>query len=183
MMSWLYRARSGKDYEGRGGYLVGARILPEHCLVDLNHPDLPEFGFSQHGNEEEIIVLPNVALVAKVYDVIGDIEREVEEFQKSWENKTPHHDHFFSYIFPVTVEEVRGDSESGEVEFSMVQDPYALKGDAGKTPQQVLHERDIESTFRRRMYDIEWVSDTTLRYQRMSLPGKVATRFLNRNDW
>lgn len=168
MMSFFSRAEKKKDYDGRGGYVVGAYVQPRDCLVDVNHPGLP-FDGGQHGDEGEVIVRPNVDLVCKVYKVYGDVLREIEEFQSSKYDfrESPAVQGFFGYLSGYTPE-VLGDGTSGIVKFL----PHGSKSNA-----RADLEKDLTRSFRRNLYTYEWVDDNTVRYKRMKLPSRVATRY------
>ncbi len=174
MMSFFSRAEKKKDYDGKGGYVVGAYVQPKDCLVDINHPGLP-FEGGQHGDEGEVIVRPNVDLVCKVYKVYGDVLREIDEFQSSKYNgpETPSYEHFFGY-FSGYESQVSGDENSGVVKF--------LKTDPKKTNARSDLEsgyNSIAKSFRKNLYTYEWVDDNTVRYKRMNLPSRVASRYLS----
>lgn len=171
MMSFFSRAEKKKDYDGKGGYVVGAYVQPKDCLVDINHPGLP-FEGGQHGDEGEVIVRPNVDLVCKVYKVYGDVLREIEEFQSSKYNgpEIPGSPNFFGYIGGYTPE-VHGDDASGLVKLLPWGKEIGARSDSEK-------KRRIEVAFRRNFYTYEWVDDNTIRYKRMNLPSRVASRYL-----
>lgn len=170
MFGWLSMAKSGKDYSGYGGYVIGARITPESCLVDFNHPLLPKPN-SRHGNEGEIITLPNVELVCKVYALFGDLEREVEDFLKK--SKTPLDKDFFQYQYTFRVVSIDGDEQSGKIDFLLNSnsDPNIFK--YGKNPKMVSNNHNSPTNllklFSRNMYDARWVDDYTISYQRMTV--------------
>ena len=82
-MGWLSRVKEQKDYDGAGGYVLSCYARPESCLVDLNHPDIPDWGWTGRGNEGEVILLPDQTLVTKVFKTVGDPGREVQEFLNS----------------------------------------------------------------------------------------------------
>ncbi len=170
MMSFFSRAEKKKDYDGKGGYVVGAYVQPKDCLVDLTHPGLP-FDGGQHGNEGEVIVRPNVDLVCKVYKVYGDVLREIEEFQKDKFDfrESPESLGFFGYLSGYTPE-VHGDGASGIVKFL----PHRSKNNA-----RVDLQKELTRAFRRNLYTYEWIDDNTVRYKRMNLPSRVASRYLS----
>lgn len=173
MMSWLSRSQVKKDYDGTGGYVVGAWVQPKDCLVDLTHPALP-FEGGQHGDEQEVIVLPNTELVCKVYKVFGDVLREVEEFQKGKYNGyggTPSSKSFYIFGYKSKIE---GDSESGTIEF-ISENP--VKYTNARKDSQTGYS-GISHALTRNLYDFEWLNDNMIAYKRMKLPSRVATRYL-----
>ena len=184
MMSWFGRMQDKKDYDGHGGYVIGARIHPNQCLVDFAAPGLP-FGGGIHGNEYEVIVLPEVDLVAKVYGVYGDVVREIEEYKSSYQYKTVTDPKFFGWIHPLKVVQIQGDDDAGTVTFKV--DPDTGWGTprypADATPRGIaLGKYSVDSSvmgeFHQHMYRADWISSDTVRYRRMDLPQRVARRFL-----
>ena len=177
MYGWAARAKDGRDYDGYGGYVIGARIHPEDCIVDLNHPGL-HFGGGIHGNEGEIIVKPGAKLVAKVYMAFGDIERSVANYLKGPKN-SPLDPNFYRSLYKLTAKNIRGDNESGTVEFEI--DTYHSPNSAEKSPREVDAKSpyQVSKLFHEDLYDAKWISNTTIEYKRMVLPGRVASRFLN----
>lgn len=169
MMGWLNRVKNGKDYDGKGGFLIGARILPEQCLVDFNAPGLP-FSGGVHGDEGEIILLPGVKIVTKVYDIFGDVHAEVNKIMSSSYNKrkTPIEPEFFNWahVDPVSIS---GDDRSGTVK---------LKAPGGTMDEDTR--KSIDKLFSKNLYKSMWLGNDTVRYQAMDLPQKVASRFLGR---
>lgn len=178
MLSWLGRAKANKDYSGSGGYVIGARVAPDQCLVDLTNPDLP-FGGGQHGGEGEVIVLKNTPLVCKVYAIFGDVEREVAELLGSKWNapKTPGEDYFFSYLGPFAVDEVVGDETSGKVVFKMLPKEQWFGNREGLlTPRAVSEGSEgrfpVIPQFRKNLYEARWIDDFTVAYKRMGVATK-----------
>ena len=165
MMGWFSMARSQKDYHGQGGYVIGARVKPEQCLVDIGKTGIG----GQHGNEDEVIVLPNQALVCKVYKVFGDVVREVEDFRGSDGGKqTP--EEFLRYIgLHTTLTGVDGDVAT------FVYRPYgpfeaggsAPRGDDLKTPRGA-DGAAVLGRFRANLYDAEWIDDHRVRFRPMA---------------
>ena len=173
MMGWFNRMKSNKDYDGKGGFLMGARIAPESIMVDFSNPDLP-FQGGVHGDEAEVILLPNVKLVTKVYGIYGDVDREIEAYAKSWENKTPLDQYFFGGMYPFYGEKQTGDAESGTVKFKIYEDDPHMK----VSPEEIERGQDkVIGGFRQHMYDAKWVGPLEVRYERMSAPQRVAFRF------
>jgi hypothetical protein len=173
MFSWFARSKANKDYDGTGGYLIGARVLPDQTLVDLSHPDL-EFSGGQHGDEGEVILLPNVKLVSKVYKIFGDVEREVKEHLGA-KPRSPTDEYFFSGVTSqVSAEVFQGGPDSGTVTF--VHHPWREE-EAGKTPKEVAR-ADIEGAFLRQLYSATWLDNFTVKYNRMTPRQRVAARFL-----
>lgn len=166
MFGWLSRARSNKDYSGYGGYVIGARVSPDMCLVDLAHPDIPYRG-GQHGNEGEVIVLPKVSLVCKVYATYGDVEQEVMNYK----GKIPGQDYFFDYLGPLQVSEITGDEVSGTVTFTLDM-RLAYGVNLGSTPKQVADNPKskigVIIQFRKQLYEARWVDEWTISYQKMT---------------
>ena len=177
-ISWFSRMKEKKDYDGHGGYIIGARIHPDQCLVDLTHPDLP-FGGGVHGGEGEVILLPNTNLSAKVYKIFGDVEREVKEFldNKYRSHGTPLDPDFFSQWQAFVPDDVQGDADHGKVVFK-VRDTSL--NEAKLTPRQWSEsgEGSIAGKLREQLYNFKWINDTTIEYHKMSLPGRVASRYL-----
>lgn len=174
MMGFFSRMKKQKDYDGNGGYVIGARISPEDTLVDLNHPGLSVSG--QHGNEGEVIVRPNTPLVAKVYQVFGDVLREVEDYLKDpYESKKgPITDtYFLGYLGTLMVVAQTGDDDSGTLTFANIgRDDKPLP----ETPKSKSKDIGLENRFRARLFTMKWRDDYTLEYQRMTLPQRVAFR-------
>ena len=172
MMGFFSRLRSGKDYEGTGGYVISARVTPSDCLVDLTSPNLP-FSGGIHGHEGEVIVRPNTSLVAKVSLMVGDAEAEVASFMTG-KGGDPTDPNFFNDGWLFTVDAVEGDSESGVIHLS-VDDPK------DGSPRKALESHSLLSDpidqLRRHLYDTRWIDDSTIRYERLSLPSRVASRW------
>lgn len=181
MMGWLSSFKEGKDYAGNGGYVVGARVAPEQCLVDLTHHDIP-FRGGQHGNEGEVIVLPDTRLTCKVYTVFGDPEADVERFLHSkYDRKSPRDPYFFQYpLGQGHVVSIQGDDEEGDVVFDLdklkatFNDEYLSRYDGN-------YQDRIPETFHRYLYEAEWVAPDRVHYQRMSLPKRVASLWLRQS--
>ena len=170
MFQFFGRMKAQKDYSGSGGYIIGARVQPQQCLVDLSHPTLP-FAGGEHGNEGEVIVSPDTNLVCKVYKIFGDIQREVDEYMRStYENKTPLDKGFFGYSPEFKVVSVKGDGESGTIEFG------SHPGDLPKTPRQINQGslNGLEGKFQSHLYTMRWLDDSTVEYKRMTSAQKVA---------
>lgn len=175
MMGWLSRAKANKDYDGKGGYLIGARVQPSQCLVDLTNHELP-FGGGIHGGEGEVIVLPDTALVCKVYGVYGNPEADVEQFlQDKYQRNSPSDPYFFQYPLSKNMFKVQGDSEEGDVTFDMETVTTALKHE-----YQSKYKNDplarLTQDFNRQLYEVAWHGDTA-HYTRMTLPKRVASRW------
>jgi hypothetical protein len=155
MMGWLSMVKNQKDYSGSGGYVIGARVQPDQCLVDINKTGIS----GQHGNESEVIVNPGAKLVCKVYAVFGDVAREVEDFRN---DKYMSSQGIKSFIYPgpyTTLVSVEGDT----VTFKNWQD-----APAGSTPRS-LDEGNMLRQFRSRLYKAEWVNDFQIRYRPMDI--------------
>jgi len=162
MMGWLSKARTKKDYHGQGGYVIGARVKPDQCLVDIDKTGVG----GQHGNEAEVIVLPNQALVCKVYKVFGDVVREVSEFQSSPRAKqTP--EEFLRYVGLYTIlTGVEGDVATFKYQ--------AYRSDDRTTPRGADGDA-VLNRFRAHLYDAEWIDDHRVRFRPMAdLPTKLA---------
>jgi hypothetical protein len=155
MMGWLSMVKSQKSYSGSGGYVIGARVQPDQCLVDIGKTGIS----GQHGGESEVIVNPGVKLVCRVYEVFGDVAREVEEFKNDSYTSSQE---VKSFVYPgpytgwVSVE---GDL----VTFKNWQD-----APAGTTPRS-REGKSIVNQFRSRLYKAEWVNDFQVRYRPMEL--------------
>ncbi len=158
MMGWLSMFKSQKDYSGNGGYVIGARVQPEQCLVDIGKTGIS----GQHGNESEVIVNPGTKLVCKVYAVFGDVVREVEDFRS---DKFLSSQEVKDFVYPglyTTLVSVDGDL----VTFRSWED-----APAGSTPRS-RDEKDrwsILRQFRSRLYKSEWVNDFQVRYKPMDV--------------
>jgi hypothetical protein len=157
MFGFLSRMKAKKDYDGWGGYVIGAKIAPSQILVDLTHPGLEKVEF-QHGNEGEIILMPDVRLTTKVYSIFGDIEREIAEFN---ERKAPDSPlgNYFRYTF-----RQNGDANSGELVFSPLND-WETKGKPN-LPRFLIAD-EVKSALSKNLYYGEWVDDFTVIYRRM----------------
>lgn len=180
MLDWLHRVKDQKDYSGKGGFLIGARVPPKATLVDLSHPALPPFGFASHGSEGEVIILPDQPLTAKVYGIFGDAQREIDEYLASdYENKSPNDGYFFSYIGPFSPS-VSGDTESGVVSFTRAVDDW-YKDDPPDLKDSKFGGSVMDS-FESHLYDAEWVDKNTVRYKRMKLSfNRVARNWLKKS--
>ena len=155
MAGWLSMVKNQKGYHGNGGYVIGARVQPDQCLVDLNKTGIS----GQHGNESEVIVNPGAKLVCKVYEVFGDVAREVEDFRN---DKYMSSQGIKNFIYPgpyTTLVSVEGDT----VTFKNWQD-----APAGSTPRS-LDEGNMLRQFRSRLYKAEWVNDFQIRYRPMDI--------------
>lgn len=178
MMTWLSRPKD-KNYDGVGGYVMGSRIAPDQCLVDLSHKALP-FGGGQHGDEGEVIVAPNTPLVAKVYDTYGNLDLEIAEFEKSYRFKPfvsaeELAERMLSKYGPFKVVSATGDETSGTVTVA-VSDP----DDKVKIPRLVnLRSFNPIREFQEHMYEAKWISDDTIAYRSYRPAQKVAHRFLS----
>lgn len=155
MMGWFSMVKSQKDYHGHGGYVIGARVKPDQCLVDIGKTGVG----GQHGNEDEVIVLPNQALVCKVYKVFGDVVREVAEFQSSYQAKqTP--EGFLRFIgLNTTLTGVEDDVATFKYSPYRADDRNTPRGSDGDT---------IIREFRANLYDAEWIDDYRVRFRPMS---------------
>lgn len=155
MTGWLSMVKNQKDYSGSGGYVIGARVQPDQCLVDLNKTGIS----GQHGNESEIIVKPGAKLVCKVYEVFGDVAREVEDFRN---DKYMSSQGVKDFIYPgpyTTLVSVEGET----VTFKNRQD-----APRGSTPRS-RDGRLILDQFRSRLYKSEWINDFQIRYRPMDI--------------
>lgn len=176
MFGFFARAKSGKDYDGYGGYVVGARIAPDQCVVDLNHAALP-FAGGVHGNEGEVIVFPDTNLVAKVYETFGNVALEVEGYMKKNKDHltSPKDPDFFGYLGRLEIADITGDEDEGTVTFALPTD-WVLP--TGSTPKNMSANYSITEKLRVNLYFGEWVNDYTVHYKKMPLPGRVAARYL-----
>lgn len=166
MMGWLSMAKNQKDYHGQGGYVIGARVRPQQCLVDIGKTGV----LGQHGNEEEVIVLPDQALVCKVYKVFGDVLREVEDFKTSREANNPPKE-FLQYVgLSTKLVGIEGDVATFEHE--------ALRDYDQNTPKGADGDR-ILKRFRANLYKARWIDDYRVRFEPMDLPSasRVASRY------
>lgn len=155
MTGWLSMVKNQKSYSGNGGYVIGARVQPDQCLVDISKTGIS----GQHGNESEVIVNPGAKLVCKVYEVFGDVAREVEDFRN---DKYLSSQGIRSFIYPgpyTTLVSVDGDI----VTFKNWQD-----APAGSTPRS-LDEGNMLRQFRSRLYKAEWVNDFQIRFRPMDI--------------
>lgn len=176
-MGWLNRAQRGKDYDGAGGYVLSCYVRPESCLVDLNHPDIPDWGWTGRGNEGEVILMPDQTLVTKVFKTVGDLEREVEEFLSSKYRKPrdPTQEEFWEWA-PSRWDykaQVEGDASSGRVTLispDPIETRKKLEGSYG----------DLLSYFTSNLYRAEWTGLDTLTYRSLRLPGGGAARVAQR---
>ena len=161
MMGWLRRFRTQKNYEGTGGYIIGARVHPDQCLVDIEKTGV----FGQHGNEREVIVKPNVALTCKVYSVFGDVQQEVEEFRSDAyrSSRTPA-EFIHSEVFIVRVVSVDGDTLT-----LSTNDSFMSQKDRSEnpTPRKVAAEEVLEA-INKYLYDAEWIDDYRVRVMPMT---------------
>jgi hypothetical protein len=177
MMQWASRAKSGKNYSEKGGYIIGAVVNPEDTIVDFDNIDVS----SQHGGEGEVIVKGGAQLTCKVYQMWGDIPREIAAFADSYNRSNPEQIYFDS---PWHEKKFTGDSESGTITFTGApefgyygrNDPELTKS---MTPRKWhsmdAYNRDLIKTMRAQLYDAEWQDDYTIRYSRrkgVSLPPK-----------
>ena len=175
MMQWAARAKSGKNYAQKGGYIIGAVVNPEDTIVDFDNIDVN----SQHGGEGEVIVKSGAQLTCKVYQMWGDVPREIASFADSYNRSNPE-DVYFD--LPWSNKEVTGDSESGTIKFSGEtyfgyyghDNPELLKN---MTPRKWSSVRghDPIKTMRAQLYDAEWQDDYTIKYTRrpgVNLPPK-----------
>ena len=177
MMGWLSRVKEQKDYDGAGGYVLSCYARPESCLVDLNHPDIPDWGWTGRGNEGEVILLPDQTLVTKVFKTVGDPGREVQEFLNSRYDKplSPTEKKFWDrlYLGSDVEPQVVGDEGSGTV--TLVSD------DPAKTRESLDRWSNFLDHFTRNLYRAEWTGVNTLTYRALKLPGdavRVAQRWL-----
>lgn len=156
MMGWLRQFRTQKDYAGSGGYVIGARVRPDQCLVDIEKTGV----YGQHGNEREVIVNPNVTLTCKVYSVFGDVQREVEEFRSDTyrSSRTPA-EAIRSEEFKVRVVSVDGDILTLATS-DVFMSPKELSGNP--TPRKVAGP-GVTRALNRHLYDAEWIDDYRVR--------------------
>ncbi len=157
MLGWLSMAKSQKDYSGRGGYVIGARVQPDQCLVDIGKTGIT----GQHGNESEVIVNPGVKLVCKVYEVFGDVAREVEEFRGSYQSKMKVEDFLYPGLHTTLV----------SVEGDLVTFKNWDGAPAGSTPrsQDTKEGGRILRQFRSNLYQAQWVNDYQVRFRPMEV--------------
>lgn len=156
MMGWLRQFRTNKDYAGSGGYVIGARVRPDQCLVDIEKTEL----HGAHGNEREVIVNPNVTLTCKVYSVFGDIQREVEEFRADTyrSSRTPV-EAIRNFEFKVRVVSVDGDILTLDIE-----DAYlSQKERAGNPTPRKTAGPGVTRALNGHLYDAEWLDDYRVR--------------------
>lgn len=157
MMGWLSMVKNQKDYSGSGGYVIGARVQPDQCLVDINKTGIS----GQHGNESEVIVNPGAKLVCKVYAVFGDVAREVEDFRNDKYRAKEVKDFIYTGLYTTLV----------SVEGDLVTFKTWTEAPAGSTPRS-LDTKDggrILRQFRSRLYKAEWINDFQIRYRPMDI--------------
>lgn len=158
MFGWASRVRSGKSYDGYGGYIVGARVRPEQCLADLTKLNFQ----GQHGDEAEVIVRPNTPIVCKVYATFGDVELELEQFRKdppqSIEKIVKS-----SAPYNVSVVSIDGDIATYKwVDFFSM----GYHKETPKTPRAIA-ETEIVGGFRKNLYEARWLDDYRVQFRPM----------------
>jgi len=165
MFGWFSRVKSGKDYDGYGGYIVGARVRPNQCLVDIGNTGVS----GQHGNESEVIVLPGQDLVCKVYQVFGDVTSEVEEFRSGYKGqRSPEQ---FAYGgYEVALVSVDGDIATYRHDPIPRWDGVVTRS----TPREESGD-EIIGQFRSHLYDAEWIDDHRVRFRPMDLGQGLAS--------
>ena len=177
MMQWAARAKSGKNYSEKGGYIIGAVVNPEDTIVDFDNIAVN----SQHGSEGEVIVKGGAQLTCKVYQMWGDVPREIAAFADSYNRSNPEEIYF---DMPWPNKEFTGDTESGTIKFTgepyfgyySRDNPEILKS---MTPRKWAsvggRVYDPIKTMRAQLYDAEWQDDYTIKYSRrpgVNLPPK-----------
>jgi hypothetical protein len=157
MMGWLSMVKSEKSYSGSGGYVIGARVQPDQCLVDIGKTGIS----GQHGNESEVIVNRGAKLVCKVYEVFGDVAREVQDFRNDKYRSRDIKDFIYSGLY-TTLVSVEGDL----VTFKNWKD-----APAGSTPRSLdLKEGGrILNQFRSNLYQAQWINDFQVRFSPMDI--------------
>lgn len=157
MMGWLSMVKSQKSYSGNGGYVIGARVQPDQCLVNIGKTGIT----GQHGNESEVIVNPNTKLVCKVYAVFGDVAREVEEFRSNKYRAKEVKDFIYPGLYTRLV----------SAEGDLVTFRTWTEAPAGSTPRS-LDAKDggrILKQFRSQLYKAEWINDFQVRFRPMDI--------------
>jgi hypothetical protein len=164
MFGWLRQMKSGKGYSGFGGYVIGARVKPDQCFVDMEKTGIS----GQHGNEEEVIVLANQTLVCKVYKVFGDVLQEVEDFKSSNSEEKP--EEFLRSVGIWTrLVGVEGNTATFRFDPSPRYDGSKPEG----TPKSESGDAIIER-FRANLYSSRWINDYQVQFEPMNLPSRVA---------
>jgi len=152
MFGWLSRVKNQKSYDGYGGFVIGARVNPEQCLVDINKTGIT----GHHGNEEEVIVGSNQKLVCKVYKIFGDVEMEVEEFLSS-NKRDPQK--FLNNFITLTVN-LRSINDNIAT-FSYV----PINKEKG-TPKSSAGEK-ILALFRANLFNAKWIDEFSVKFDSM----------------
>lgn len=169
MLGWLHRVKANKPYDGRGGYVIGALVRPEQCLVDVSKVGVN----GQHGNEQEVIVNPGAKLTCKVYAVFGDVAAEVTEFRsnKYESGQTPEQIARGTGTYGVDLVSVDGDIATYAYDAS----PYNYAGMKKDSTPRAEAGPKILDRFRSYLYDAEWIDDYRVRFRPMDFGDRLAS--------